>query len=98
MKFRIGAYAATALLVLAAGCASQQACQVIPKQLELARFERDQVKAMVDAKQADVARYQDSMELAKTRLSQMEQEKADLEKTLAQQKADSIAAAGRKKR
>jgi hypothetical protein len=79
-----------------AGCAHPRPCLVIPKQIELATYARDQVRTQVDAKTAEVSRSKENLDMARTRLTQMEQEKAELEKTLAQQAADS-AAAGRKK-
>ncbi len=97
MRIRIGPYLGVALLALSWGCAPSRPCQVIPKQLELARYNRDQVRVQLDQKAADVARAKESLDLAQTRLQQMVDEQAELEKAVAQQAADSAAAARRKK-
>ncbi len=84
------------MLVMAAGCAPPQLCTVIPKQLELARADRDQVLQQVEAKKTEVSRSQENLTIARERVTQMQQERVDLVKKLA---ADSVAAAmGRKKR
>ena len=98
MRTRIGPMLGAALLVLlAAGCASTKPCMVIPRQLELAQHERDTMKQLVDAQQAEVNRSKENLDLAKTRLQQMEQERDELQKAIVQQAADSAAARGKKK-
>jgi hypothetical protein len=92
MRALIGPCLGAVLLLVAAGCAPSRPCQVIPMQIEIARYTRDQLQTQVDEKKADVARSKDNLELARTRLEQMQQEKADLEKEV----ADSAAAPGRK--
>ena len=79
-----------------AGCGTPPPCQIIPKQLELVRYQRDQQRQQLEQKKTEVATSQKNLDLSRDRLQQMEQEKSDLEKALGQSAADS-AAAGRQK-
>ena len=96
MRTWIGPALGAALLVLVGGCASTKPCQIIPRQLEMAQFDRDQQKQLVDAKQSEVNRAKENLDLAKTRLQQLAAERDELQKTLTQQTADSVAARGKK--
>jgi septal ring factor EnvC (AmiA/AmiB activator) len=75
-----------------AGCGTPPPCQIIPKQIELARYQRDQQNAQLELKKTEVATSQKNLELSRDRLKAMEQEKDDLEKALRQSSADSAAA------
>jgi hypothetical protein len=97
MRFQYGAVLAAALALTAGGCAKPRPCTIIPMQLELVRYESDQVEKQVTAKAAEVASLQSNIDMARTRLVQLGQEASDLEKAIAEAKADSVAA-GRKKR
>jgi hypothetical protein len=65
-------------------------------QLELVRYESDQIEKEAAAKAAEVASLQSNVDMARTRLAQQQQEASDLEKMIEAGKADS-SAAGRKK-
>jgi predicted nucleic acid-binding Zn-ribbon protein len=65
-------------------------------QLGLVRYESEQIEKQATAKAAEVASLQSNIDMARTRLAQLEQEAADLEKAIDAAKADS-SAAGRKK-
>ena len=91
MRSWTGPVLGTVLLVLVAGCARTRPCTIIPVQLELARHDRDRIKDQVEAKQAAVKTSRDNLDLARARLQQMEEQRADLEKALASEKADSAA-------
>jgi prefoldin subunit 5 len=65
-------------------------------QLELVRYESDQIEKQVTGKAAEVKSLQSNIDMARTRLVQLEQEAGDLEKVIEAMKADS-SAAGRKK-
>jgi predicted nucleic acid-binding Zn-ribbon protein len=65
-------------------------------QLELVRYESDQIEKQVTAKAAEVASLQSNIDMARTRLVQQEQEAGDLEKKIAAAKADSSAARRKK--
>jgi hypothetical protein len=96
MRFRIGAILAAALALSVGGCAKPRPCTIIPMQLDLVRFEAGQLQKQVDAKVAEVASLKSNIDIARTRLTELEQEAADLQKVVDAAKADS-AAAGRKK-
>jgi len=99
MRSRIGPWLGAASFLLLAGCASQpRPCVIIPMQLKMAAYDRDQIKAQVDAKMSEVKRTKENLDLATTRLQQMEQERDDLLKTVQQQAADSAAAATKGKK
>ena len=97
MRFQYGAVLAAALALTAGGCAKPRPCTIIPMQLELVRYESDQIEKQVTTKAAEVASLQSNIDMARTRLVQLEQEAGDLEKVIEAAKADS-SAAGRKKR
>ena len=96
MRTWFGPVAGAALLLLGCGCASTRPCMIIPMQLSMARFDRDQEKDLVDAKQAEVNRAKENLDLARTRLQQLQQERDELQKTVDQQAADSASARGKK--
>jgi hypothetical protein len=96
MKFPNGAVLAAVLVLTVGGCAKPRPCLIIPRQLEMARYESDQLDKQVAAKAEVVTSLQGNVDMARTRLAQLEQEAADLEKVLAEAKADS-ATSGRKK-
>jgi septal ring factor EnvC (AmiA/AmiB activator) len=96
MRFYNGAVLAAALALTVGGCAKPRPCTIIPMQLELVRYDSEQIEKQVTAKVSEVASLQSNIDMARTRLSQLEQETADLEKVIEAAKADS-SAAGRKK-
>jgi hypothetical protein len=96
MRLRNGAVLVAALALVVGGCAKPRPCVIIPRQLELARYEADQLDKLVTAKAGEVSSLQGNLDMANTRLAQLQQESADLDKVIAAAKADS-AAAGRKK-
>lgn len=97
MRFLYGTVLVAALALTAGGCAKPRPCTIIPMQLELVRFESNQLDKQVATKAAEVTSLQSNIEMARTRLVQLEQEAADLEKVIAAAKADS-SAKGRKGR
>lgn len=96
MRFHYVAVLAAALALTAGGCARPRPCTIIPMQLELVRYESDQIEKQVTGKAAEVKSLQSNIDMARTRLVQLEQEAGDLEKVIEAMKADS-SAAGRKK-
>jgi septal ring factor EnvC (AmiA/AmiB activator) len=102
MRFPNGAVAAAALVLVAAlaavavGCAKPRPCTIIPMQLDLVRYDAKQVEKQVTAKEGEVSSLQANVDMARTRLTQLEQEEAELNKAIAAARADS-AAKGRKK-
>ena len=82
MRMRIGPLAGAALILLAGGCAGPRLCQVIPMQIQMASYDRDQMQSLVDAKQAEVNRTKENLDLARTRLDQMKQERDDLRRAV----------------
>lgn len=96
MRMRIGPLAGAALILLAGGCAGPRLCQVIPMQIQMASYDRDQMQSLVDAKQAEVNRTKENLDLARTRLDQMKQERDDLRRAVGSEAADSAAARGKK--
>jgi hypothetical protein len=96
MRFHYGAVLAAVLALTAGGCAKPRPCTIIPMQLELVRYESDQIEKQVTTKAAEVASLQSNIDMARTRLAQMEQEASDLEKTIAAAKADSVSARRKK--
>ena len=92
MRSRIGPWLGAALCLLVLGCGpAPKPCLIIPMQLQMARYDRDQIKTQVDAKMTEVKRSQENLDLAKTRLTQMEEERDELMKIVQQQAADSAA-------
>lgn len=96
MRFLYCAVLVAALALMVGGCAKPRPCTIIPMQLELVRYESDQIEKQVTAKAAEVASLQSNIDMARTRLVQQEQEAGDLEKKIAAAKADSSAARRKK--
>jgi hypothetical protein len=96
MRFHNGVVLAAVLALTAGGCAKPRPCTIIPMQLELVRFESEQLEKQVTTKVAEVSSLRSNIDIARTRLSQLEQEAVDLEKVIEAAKADSVAK-GRKK-
>jgi hypothetical protein len=96
MRYRVIAAGGVLLAGLAwAGCGTPPPCQIIPKQLELIRYERDQARTKLEAKKTEVLTSQKNLELAQDRLKQMQDERESLQKALGPNAADTTAA-GRK--
>jgi hypothetical protein len=96
MRFRVIAVGSAVFGLVLCGCGAPPPCVLIPKQLELARIARDSVRDNVTQKQSEVATSSKNLELSAERLQQMQKEQEELQKSLSQQAADSVAA-GRKK-
>ncbi len=97
MRTLLAPMVGVALVLAAGGCASTRPCLIIPAQIQLAQEELKQARTDAEAKQAEVTRSKENLDISITRLRQMEEERDTLQKTLAAQAADS-AKAGRKAR
>ncbi len=96
MRLRMGAALGAALVLVVGGCAKPRPCTIIPMQLELVRFDTEQLEEQVATKVAEVNSLRSNLEIATTRMAQMEQEATDLEKAIGEIEGDA-GAAGRKK-
>lgn len=96
MKGRGGLLAAIGLgLLLGAGCAKSRPCLIIPMQLNLAQSDMKTFEKQVADKQADVDRMKNSLEMARTRLQQLHDEEAELQRLITGAKADSARKEGK---
>jgi hypothetical protein len=96
MRFRMAAVAAAALVLVAGGCAKPRPCLIIPRQIEMARYDVTQAEKRVSERTTEVQNLQGNIEMNRTRLGQLEQEASDLQKAIDAAKADSIARGGKK--
>ena len=96
MRGRIGLLGAFGLaLLLSAGCARSRPCLTIPMQIKLAQSDLQAVSKQVADKQADVDRMKNSLEMARTRLQQLHDEEAELQRLISGSKADSVRPEGK---
>jgi len=79
MRRGLGLALGAALALAVGGCSGSRPCLVIPMQLRLAQDTVDEIQKQVAAKQADIDRATNSLEMAESRLRQLEEEQAQLD-------------------
>lgn len=73
---------AVLLLLSVSGCAQTRPCMIIPAQIELAKSKRDQIKAEFERKLDDAERARNNMEVTRSRLERMQEERDQLKSLL----------------
>jgi peptidoglycan hydrolase CwlO-like protein len=96
MRGRVGRLAVIAVgVILVAGCAGTRPCLTIPMQLKLAQSDVKGYEKQVADKQADVDRMKSSLDMAQSRLQQLHDEEAELQRLIEAAKADSARKEGK---